>query len=84
MEAIDERDLPDDWNPNKEPRATLIHNGYDIIETVRAGQSMYETWRIMATWGPVYHIVHYRWSQTEGWVAVLQANLLDTDREDLL
>lgn len=76
-------DLPEDWNPNKEPRAELIRRGYVLFECCRSGRSHYETWVVQETWGPVYHMVHYRWSNDEGWVPALQAQLLSADREDL-
>lgn len=77
-------ELPEDWNPNKEPRAELIRRGYDLFDWCRTGRSHYETWVVQETWGPVYHMIHYRWSNEEGWVPAIQSQLLSADREDLM
>lgn len=77
-------DLPDDWNPTKQPRARLIEQGYALFEICREGRSQYETWALQQESGPVYHLVQYRWSDAEGWVAALESPLLTSPREDLL
>ena len=77
-------EFPEDWNPTKQPRTRLIEQGYALFENCRVGRSQYETWVLQQDSGPVYHLVQYRWSDTEGWVAALESQLLSSTREDLL
>lgn len=77
-------DLPEDWNPNKEPRAELISQGYVLFEWCRSGRSHYETWVLYGPSRPMYHVIHYRWSNDEGWVPSIQSLALPSDRDDLL
>lgn len=77
-------DLPDDWNPNKAPRAEFISQGYVLFEWCRSGRSHYETWMLQGPGRPKYHVVHYRWCNEGGWVPTVQSFPLTSDRDDLM